>query len=101
MTQKKAYIIAQIKVHDEEAMQEYIRLAAIARSQYQIEFLVRGDHYEVLEGVDLFEEPRRISILAFQSMADAKSFYYSEAYQTAKVVRQAAADSHIILVEGM
>jgi uncharacterized protein (DUF1330 family) len=98
MIQKKAYIIGLIKMKDAAGYDEYRRLAAVAINQYKVEFLVRGGDYEVLEGND---ELNRVVILTFASKADAKAFYHSEAYQTAKVVRQAASESRFILVEGV
>ncbi len=61
-------------------------------------YLVRGGEVQILEGDWL---PPRLVILEFDSVALARSWWESEHYAPAKALRQASADTRMILVEGV
>jgi uncharacterized protein (DUF1330 family) len=92
-----AYVIVDIVVHDPELYEEYKRLAAPTVGQYDGRYVVRGGHAENLEGG---WEPSRVVVLEFPSLDRAKEWWSSAEYAPAKAIRQAIADSEMIVVEG-
>ena len=93
-----AYIIAQIDVRDAERYEDYKRLVPPTLAAYGGRFIVRGGAAEALEGE---WPPRRVVILEFPSAEKAREWWGSDAYTPAKELRQATADSQLILVEGV
>jgi uncharacterized protein (DUF1330 family) len=93
----KAYVIAQIDVHDPETYKTYVEKAPLSIADYGGRYLVRAGELLVLEG----EAPLpRIVMLEFPSMADAKAWYHSDAYQKVLPLRLSASVGHSFLVEG-
>lgn len=60
--------------------------------------MTRGGQIEVVEGT---WEPDRIVVLKFPSMKQAKQWWESEQYSKAKAIRQRAAKTNMIFVEGI
>jgi uncharacterized protein (DUF1330 family) len=95
-----AYIIFDIEVTDPGTYEEYqaatrqpgVGSAGHARS------LVRGGAVDVLEGS---WDPRRLIILEFPDRESAKGWYFSPGYQAAKAIRDRAATTRAILVDGV
>ena len=61
------------------------------------ELLARGGPFERLEGE---WQPKRLVILEFPSLAEAKRWHGSEEYRPAKALRQKLAVSDVIVVDG-
>ena len=93
-----AYIIVQIDVRDSEMYEQYKALAPASIAAYGGRYLVRGGAVETLEGG---WHPSRFVILEFPSAARARSWWSSPEYAAARTVRQSAARSEMILVEGV
>lgn len=93
-----AYIVAEVEVRDAERYEEYKRLVPPTLAEYGGRFVVRGGAAEALEGD---WSPRRVVILEFPSAEKARAWWGSDAYAPAKGLRQATADSQLILVEGV
>ena len=93
-----AYIIAEIEVLDAERYEDYKRLVPPTLAEYGGRFIVRGGAPETLEGD---WSPSRVVILEFPSAEKAKEWWGSDAYAPAKALRQATANSQLILVEGV
>ncbi len=92
-----AYVIADIDVTDPTQYAEYIKLAPIAVKKYGGKYLVRGGKWEKLEGD---WEPKRLAVLEFESLEQAKRWYDSEEYRKARAVRAKAAIFKAVVVEG-
>jgi uncharacterized protein (DUF1330 family) len=90
------YVIAQIDVNDAEKFKEYQSLAKGTAESFGGDFIVRGGNMEVVEGESL----SRVVIIKFPSFQAAKDWYASDTYYKAKQVRQIAAKSNFIIVEG-
>ena len=60
-------------------------------------FVVRGGPVVTLEGA---EEKRRVVVLEFPTVAQARTFFDSPEYRHAKSFREGAANASFILVEG-
>lgn len=92
-----AYLVARVDVHDMEQYKQYTALSPAAIAAFGGEFIVRGGATDTLEGP---EETRRMVIVRFPSMAEARACYDSEQYQAAKAKRIGAATAQFVVVEG-
>jgi len=93
----KAYLIAHIRVHDKDAFARFGAMATPAIAEYNGKMLVRNpaaDHREGdLRGVTV--------VIEFDDMDAARAFYESDAYTAARAVRETAAETDLMLVDGM
>lgn len=93
-----AYIIARIEVTDWSRYREYTKLTPAAVARFGGKFIVRGGQAVSLEGEP---ETRRIVIIEFASLAQAKAFYGSPEYTRARELRAGAAVGQFVAVEGV
>lgn len=93
-----AYIIAEIEVTDPEAYEEYRRQVPPTITQYGGRYIVRGGAAENLEGD---WQPKRIVVTEFASVTRAKEWLNSPEYGATKEIRHRAAESRMIVVEGV
>ncbi len=93
----KGYLIAHIRVHDAEAFEEFKKMSGPAIADYGGTVLVRNpgpDHREGdLRGLTI--------VIEFESIEAARAFYESDAYTAARRVRETAAHTDLMLVEGV
>ena len=98
-----AYIIVyrETPVRDQAKIDEYSRInrenAADFQQRFGIRPLVVYGQSEAPEGAN----PDGIVLLQFPTLADAKAWYESPAYQEALAFRKDAADWRAIIVEGL
>ncbi len=92
-----AYIIAEVEVTDPETYDTYRAQTPGVIGRYGGRFIVRGGTAELLEGE---QAPARIVVIEFADLAAAKRFYGSADYQAIIGIRQRAARSRVVLVEG-
>ena len=92
-----AYVVVQIAVDDPVTYERYKELAPPSIAAYGGRYLVRGGPSEVLEGT---WRPARLVVLEFPSMAQARAWWSSPEYAPAKALRQACAQTEMLLVEG-
>ena len=92
----KGYWIARVDVNDVDRYPDYVSTAKLAFERYNAKFLVRGGAMTSLEGINR----ARNVVIEFPSVQDALDCYNSDEYQEAVKIRQAAADSELIIVEG-
>ncbi len=93
-----AYIIARINVTDPAQYENYKTLASAAIAHHGGDYLARGGATETLEGRS---DERRIVILRFDDMDQARGFYNSPEYRQAIAARSNAATGEFLLVEGL
>ena len=93
----KGYVVANIRVKDQEKFQQFSGMAGPAIKKYGGKVLARGSGAERLEG----EVRGIVMMIEFESREAANIFYYSEEYQAAKAVREACADTDFMIVEGV
>jgi uncharacterized protein (DUF1330 family) len=92
----KGYVIFKETIHDPEAMKAYSETAAKAIGGGPKVLAVDGEP-QVLEG----EWPAtQTVVLEFESVEAAKDWYESDAYQAAVPLRQAAADTDVVIING-
>jgi uncharacterized protein (DUF1330 family) len=92
-----AYIIAEIEVTDPATYATYRAQTPGLVERHGGRFLVRGGAAETLEGAG---PPGRLVVLEFPDLATARRFYESPEYQAIIGIRQQAARSRVVLVEG-
>jgi uncharacterized protein (DUF1330 family) len=78
--------------------EEYKKWSSAALQAYKAEICVRGGRVEVLEGDWV---PERLILLKFASFEAAKAFDASPEYGKARALRQGAAVTRMIVVEGL
>ncbi|MDI6766116.1 MAG: DUF1330 domain-containing protein [Bacteroidota bacterium] len=93
-----AYVIVDIVVNDPVRYEEYKSLAAPTVAAYGGKYVVRGSPVHVLEGDWL---PKRLVILEFESIEQAKKWWASPEYRDAKKIRHETAATNMIVVEGI
>ncbi len=93
----KAYVIVDVTINDPVQYEQYKKLTPGSLVPYDGKFIVRGGQTERLEGS---WEPGRIVVLEFPSAQQARNWWSSVEYAPAKALRQSAATTQMILVEG-
>jgi uncharacterized protein (DUF1330 family) len=92
-----AYIIVDVTIHNTEDYDGYRKLTPASLEKYGGKFIVRGGPTETLEGS---WQPGRVVVLEFPTKELAKAWWSSPEYTPAKEIRQRAATTQMILVEG-
>lgn len=93
-----AYVIVDLDVKNEAALEGYRRAVPATVAKYGGRFLVRGGAAQTLEGG---WEARRVVILEFESVERARAWYDSPEYVPLRRLRQSASEGRFILVEGI
>jgi uncharacterized protein (DUF1330 family) len=93
-----AYYIVEIDIQDPARFEEYRSKVPATIERYGGKYLVRGGRLETLEGE---WRPKRIVVLEFPSIEQAKRWYDSEEYRPLKELRRRTARGHIVLVDGV
>ena len=90
------YFVAELEVTDPAAMKSYGEKVPETLAPFNHHYVVRGGKPQALEGYP----PRGLVVIAFDSVARAKEWYESPAYQALIPLRQSASKGRIFLVEG-
>ncbi len=93
-----AYFIVDLEVTDPVGIEEYRKQVPATIAKYGGRYLVRGGKHETLEGD---WHPRRVIVLEFPSVEQAKRWYDCEEYRGPKALRFKTARTNLILVEGV
>lgn len=93
----KGYLVGHILVHDKVGYEKFKEMSGPVISEYGGKVLVRNPNPETREG----KESGIAIVVEFESIANAREFYESEKYTEAKDVRERAAKTDLILVEGI
>jgi uncharacterized protein (DUF1330 family) len=92
----KGYWIVRVDVNDPEIYKAYLAADAEPFRKYGAHFLVRGGRHESLEGINR----SRNVVIEFKDYATALACYHSPEYAKAAKLRQAAAVSDLLIIEG-
>jgi len=92
-----AYVIAEVDVTDPTTFQKYAGKVPATLAPFGGHDLVRGGKTQAVEG----EAPKRIVVIAFDSMEKARGWYDSPAYEEIKPLRQSAAKTRLYIAEGV
>lgn len=93
-----AYLVAELEVTDPPVFEEYRKRVAATISAHDGRYLARGGTLESLEGG---WNPKRMVILEFPSLAQAKTWYGSPEYQELLKLRLRSSKSKVVLIEGV
>jgi uncharacterized protein (DUF1330 family) len=93
-----AYVIVEVSIQNHSEYEEYKKLTPAAIAAFNGRFVVRGGQTTTLEGD---WNPERIVILEFPTIQRANEWWNSELYNKAKEIRQRAAKTKMIIVEGV
>jgi uncharacterized protein (DUF1330 family) len=92
-----AYIVVDVSIHNAENYEDYKKLTPASIAAYGGKFIVRGGKTETLEGN---WQPERMVVIEFSTVERAKQWWASDEYAPAKALRQANAETKMILLEG-
>jgi uncharacterized protein (DUF1330 family) len=93
-----AYVIVEVNVTDPEQFAEYRKRVPATIEKYGGRFVVRGGTVETKEGG---WSPARIVVIEFPSIDQARKWYHSPEYAPLLAMRLKAAETKLILVEGV
>ena len=93
-----AYVIAEVNVTNPDLFGEYRQLVPPTIQKYGGRFIVRGGAVETKEGG---WSPKRIVVIEFPSIDQARKWYHSPEYAPALAMRLKAAETKLIFVEGV
>jgi uncharacterized protein (DUF1330 family) len=93
-----AYLISEVVVQDQSALQKYRDIAAATHAAYGGRYVVRGGEITVLEGD---RHPKLLIIVEFADVDTAKRWYASDEYAEALQYRDAAfSNRSLMILEG-
>ena len=93
-----AYVVAEVNVTNPDLFAEYRKLVPPTIEKYGGRFVVRGGTVETKEGG---WSPARLVVIEFPSMDQARKWYHSPEYAGPLAMRLKAANTKLILVEGI
>ncbi len=93
-----AYVVVEIEVHDPVRYEDYKKLAPPTIAAYGGKYIARGGKAETLEGD---WAPKRLVILEFPTLAQAKKWHDSPEYRAARELRHQTAKSKMVAIEGL
>jgi uncharacterized protein (DUF1330 family) len=93
-----AYVVAELEITDPAGFEEYRKAVPATIAAYGGRYVVRGGALESLEGGWV---PKRMVVLEFPTLAQAKAWYTSEEYRPLLAMRLKTAKSKVVLVEGV
>jgi uncharacterized protein (DUF1330 family) len=91
-------MIAYLQVTDPKAFEAYRKVAGPTFAPYGGKPVVVDGRFEVLEGM---VNPKSVVVIQFESVEAAKRWYASPEYAKTIPLRQQAAETSLILVEGL
>ncbi|MHB8134655.1 MAG: DUF1330 domain-containing protein [Anaerolineaceae bacterium] len=92
-----AFLVVEIQVIDPENYEMVKKLTPPIVAQYGGKYLARGGETLTLEGQ---WNPKRLVIIEFDSMDQAKAWWNSNEYAPVKQMRQQFAITNMVLTEG-
>ena len=93
-----AYVVVDVTIIDPNAYAEYTKQVPATVAAYGGEFIVRGGNVYVMEGS---WSPKRFVVIKFENSDRAKQWLHSDEYRPLAAMRHQAADSNLIIVEGV
>jgi uncharacterized protein (DUF1330 family) len=90
-----AYVLVEVNIYNSEVYEDYKKLTPASLEPFGGKFVIRGLPVEVMEGEWNFD---RMVLLEFPNKELALEWYNSEAYQSAKKIRQNASSANLFIV---
>ncbi|MCU0636822.1 MAG: DUF1330 domain-containing protein [Gemmatimonadaceae bacterium] len=92
-----AYVIARVDISNPEQYATYTARTPREVAKFGGRFIVRTADVLTVEGP---AETRRVVVIEFPSLEQAKAFYFSDGYEAVKARRAGAAEGQFIIVDG-
>ena len=92
------YVIAELEITDPAGFEEYRKQVPATIQKYGGRYVVRGGTCQTLEGD---WQPKRLVVLEFSSVEQARRWYDSEEYRGPKALRIKTTRSRVVLAEGV
>jgi uncharacterized protein (DUF1330 family) len=92
-----AYLVVEVDIKDTATFQKYAATIPATIAPFGGRFVVRGGRTDALEG----DAPKRIVMIAFDSMEKAQAWWNSPAYAEIRPIRHSAAVARLYFVEGV
>ena len=92
-----AFVITEIDVTDAAAFAEYAPMVQPSFAPFGGRYVVRGGKTQSLTG----DAPKRVVVLAFDSIDQVHAWYDSPQYEALKALRDKAGKARIFAVEGV
>ena len=93
-----AYVFGDVEVTDPVAYDQYRKQVPAVIAAFGGRYLARGAPAEVLSGG---WQLKRTVVLEFPSVAAVKAFWESPEYKPLRAIREKAARSNLVMVEGV
>ena len=93
-----AYVLVEVNVTDPQLFAEYAKGVPATIAAHGGKYLIRGGAVDAKEGD---WKPRRIVVLEFPTLDQARKWYDSAEYAPLLAMRLKAASSKLILVDGV
>ena len=93
---RPAFHVSEFELSDPEGIKPYSQQVEATFAPFTGRYVVRGGQTASLEG----DQPKRIVMIAFDSMAQAQAWYDSPAYRAIRPIRLQSAKSRVYIVEG-
>ncbi|MDE0308622.1 MAG: DUF1330 domain-containing protein [Acidiferrobacterales bacterium] len=91
------YVVVQVDIHDPEGFAVYAAMVPPTLESYGGRYLVRGGDFETVEGE---WNPKRLVIIEFDSVEQARKWWASDEYAPAKKLREQTTTSKLLIVDG-
>jgi uncharacterized protein (DUF1330 family) len=95
---KKAYLLVQVDVTNQQQYQEYAKLSPGIIAKHGGRYLARAGRTATLEGPPA---KARVVVIEFPDFDRAQAFYNSPEYVKARKLREGAGTAQFIVVEGV
>jgi uncharacterized protein (DUF1330 family) len=92
------YVILDIDVKDTAGYEEYKKQGAATLAAFGARPVARGGRTEVLEGD---WQPKRVVMIEFGSMEEARRWWDSPEYKEAKKLRHRSARTNAVIIDGL
>ena len=93
-----AYLIADVEITDESLYAQFRERMTPTLEAYSGKFIARGGEIEVFDGS---WNPKRLAIVAFDSMEQARSWLASTEFKGLDGIRTGSSNINLVLVEGV
>ena len=94
----RGYVIFEIEITNPERYEDYKKMVPPTLERFGGRFVVRGGKIETLEGD---WSPKRLGVIEFPSVDQAREWYNSPDYAPAKKLRQETSRGKLLIVEGV
>jgi uncharacterized protein (DUF1330 family) len=91
------YLIAEVDVKDPDTFKRYAMAVPETLAPFGGRTIVRDGNTDALEGA----APKRVVVIAFDSMEKARGWWDSPAYTAIKPLRHSSAETRLFFVEGI